>query len=126
MGSQQPKFFQRIIHGGRVMMTLAVAWIFLGVVLTFFSPPWPEGLKKWILSVIWLPVIWVAFEGLYEGWRSLPFLRSWRESFPTPDSEIGFDEQRVVYGLFELLTPIVIILVLLWLVHGFTGWPRLF
>ncbi len=105
-------------------MTLAIGWVFFGVVLTFFSPPWPDGSRKWVLSVIWLPVIWVAFEALYEGWRSLPFLSSWRESLPTADSEYRIDEQRMVYGLFELLAPIVIVLVLLWLVHGFTGWPR--
>lgn len=107
------------------MVAFAVVWVFSGLFLTFFSPPWPEGLGKWILSVIWLPVIWIAFEGLYEGWRSLSFMRSWRESLPSADSEIGIDDQRIVYGLFEVLAPIVIVLVVLWLVYGLTGWPRL-
>jgi hypothetical protein len=124
MTEKPTRVIDQILDWDRKGVILVVVWLGVSLTLTAIEFFWANSVPTGVLALFWIPVLYLGGEYLFDAWQALPFMRTWKESLPTPESVGSFNEERLVYGLVATAPPMLAILLLIFFLHHLLGIPE--
>ena len=124
MPEKSPRVIHQILGWDRKGVIVVVVWLVVTLALTTVEVLWTGFVPTGVLALFWIPVLYLGGEYLFDAWQALPFMRTWQESLPAPESVTSFNEERLIYGLVATAPPMFVILLLVFFLYHLLGIPE--